>query len=66
MKTEDCKAGQVVEVKGKRFIVLFVCKSTYTGADMIRVWPASRPPQEPDDKSGYSGENFKPEDVTLI
>ena len=66
MKIEDCKAGQQVVANGKRGTVMFACKSTYNGADMIRVWPASMPPKTEEDKTGYEGENFRPEDVTLV
>ena len=66
MNIKDCKPGQVVIAKGKRGTVMFVCKSTFTGENMIRVWPSTRPPKLPEDRTGYEGENFRPEDVELI
>ena len=65
MNIEHCKNGQRVEVGGKRGVVMFPTHDSYTGKiPMIRVMLDERAPT--DEKSGYDGENFQPEQVELV
>lgn len=66
MNYEHCKNGQRVEINGKKGVVMFPCHDSYTGKlPMIRVMLDECAPKSPDDKSGYDGCNFRPEQVIL-
>ena len=64
MKIENTKAGQKVLAQGQKGTVMFTCFDAYTGKlPKIRVMLDSMIHRE---KCGFNGENFNPDEVSLL